>query len=164
MGRRARERKVRKVIFLDIDGVLNNHTHAHKRGPDKKPLGYKVFDPESVMLLNWITDSTDAEIVISSMWREKRTLDELREVFFKQGITGEVIDVTPVLGTERGKEVDAWLDANLEMGPIRFVIIDDTPEFDMFQMESYVQTDANIGLRKEHADKAIKLLKGIPLA
>jgi hypothetical protein len=50
-----------KLLFLDIDGVLNSH--------DQHPNGYCGIHPEKVMLLNGIVEKTNCKIVISSAWR-----------------------------------------------------------------------------------------------
>ncbi len=52
-----------KLLFLDIDGVLNTH----------EPLDPEVlcgrFHPDKVSLLNWVLRETGAKLVISSAWR-----------------------------------------------------------------------------------------------
>ena len=61
---------MRKVIFLDIDGVLNTgRWHAQMGGNiPRDKYGY-TFDPNAVANLKKILDETGAEIVISSSWK-----------------------------------------------------------------------------------------------
>jgi len=121
-----------KIIFLDIDGVLNHqkwYTFRHEY-MDMKVVSDQYpkyeFDPGSVECLNWITDATGAKIVVSSTWRRGRTIEELQELLKSVGVTGEVIGKTPSLGTPtrydgdgdvgytipRGCEIDYWLKQN----------------------------------------------------
>jgi len=51
-----------KIIFLDIDGVLN----VIPQGRDKYGM---IFHPEFVENLKYIIEQTNAKIVISSSWR-----------------------------------------------------------------------------------------------
>ena len=80
-----------KIIFLDVDGVLNNADdsdyHVHKGGCD-------FYSPKCVSLLNQITGATGAKIVVSSTWRLSKTVEQLQIKFKEMGITGEVIDKT----------------------------------------------------------------------
>ena len=64
-----------KVIFLDIDGVLNTPASI-KLAPifvEGAPTWYgrhlHAFDKNCISALNKITDATKAKIVISSTWR-----------------------------------------------------------------------------------------------
>lgn len=59
-----------KVIFLDIDGVLNTkwwYTQMNRNTPKDK-YGY-AFDPKAVANLRRIVEETGADIVISSSWK-----------------------------------------------------------------------------------------------
>jgi len=54
--------KFDKIIFLDIDGVLNV---CSMERDEYGSLFHKHFEDN----LRWIIDQTDAKIVISSTWR-----------------------------------------------------------------------------------------------
>ena len=63
---------MKKILFLDFDGVLNterHHEHCYENGivPVDK-YGY-AFDPEAVANLKRIIDETGADIVVSSSWK-----------------------------------------------------------------------------------------------
>ena len=84
-----------KVIFLDIDGVLNTgwwYTQMDKNTPKDK-YGY-AFDPNSVANLKKIIDETGADIVISSSWKSFG-LSELEEMWQDRGLPGKLIGITP---------------------------------------------------------------------
>ena len=53
-----------KIIFLDVDGVLNNeNTNA------RSPGGYVGVMDSKVKLLSKLVKETNADVVISSDWR-----------------------------------------------------------------------------------------------
>ena len=84
-----------KVLFLDIDGVLNTkwwYTQMD-RNTHKDKYGY-AFDPNAVANLKKIIDETGADIVISSSWK-CFGLSELEEMWQDRGLPGKLIDITP---------------------------------------------------------------------
>lgn len=91
-----------KVIFLDIDGVLNCET-AYRQGDCKyvewtDHLGQKdhhqTFCSWSKDLLNKLIDQTDAKIVISSTWRLSG-IEFMKSVWEHEKMSGEIIGITP---------------------------------------------------------------------
>jgi len=154
-----------KVIFLDIDGVLNVYCQ------DIDEFGctfHKHFEDN----LKWIIDETNAKIVISSTWRLSG-LSVMKEMWKERGLAGEVIDITPNLtygeglltSTPRGKEIKAWLKDNPTR---RYVIIDDDTDFLTEQLPFFIQTSENedhedcvdigYGLTKKCSEKVIQIL------
>jgi len=79
-----------KIIFLDIDGVLN----CDMTYPNNREYPYNHFDPNLVSNLNMITKKTGANIVITSSWRINRTFEELKDILKNAGVTGSIIGVT----------------------------------------------------------------------
>jgi len=133
-----------KVIFLDIDGVLN---YRHMRD----------ICPKAVALLNSLVEKTGANIVISSSWRISvsmiRICEELVSCGFK--FPERIIGCTPsVPERERGHEIKLWL----KQVPVdKFVIIDDLDDVgNLFPF--LVKTDTFIGLQQVHVDKALGIL------
>ena len=118
-----------KIIFLDIDGVLNHEIWYKKRmeikqGTDAKDWSdqypFYEFDPVSVNFLNLIVEKTGAKVVVSSTWRHGRRVEDLQNILKSVGFNGEVIDTTPSLNARIGKdpagytvprgcEIDWWL-------------------------------------------------------
>jgi len=90
-----------KVIFLDIDGVLNsNDWYVYRKnlmieGKIVKEYPLHEFDPKAVTRLNRIIAETGAKIIVSSTWRIGRRVEDLQELLNSVGVIGEVIDVTP---------------------------------------------------------------------
>lgn len=155
-----------KVIFLDIDGVLNSREYDRKR--DKSKL--TNVDETRLPLVKQIVDETGAKIVLSSTWRqhwEKNPADceedgvYLNEIFARAGL--EIYDKTPFLGicANRRDEVKSWLDTareNIE----RFVIIDDYAFGWGDLWDYYVKTNPNfgLGLEEDHVKNAVLILNG----
>lgn len=62
---------MKKVIFLDFDGVLTSGKNYDALVSAGKPVSDEygdLFDPEAVANLQMILESTGASIVISSNW------------------------------------------------------------------------------------------------
>lgn len=108
------------IIFLDIDGVMLPYLSEYLKTRHED--GDYPFKPESVEALNNIVDRLNAKIVISSTWRTSRTIERMKEIFKNRGVTGEIIDYTPMLGGDRGEEIQTWLDMH---DYDDFIIIDD---------------------------------------
>ena len=157
-----------KVIFLDVDGVLNSEKFYRKRGEpnykfeDEPPYPLSEFDPKAVELCNQITDKTGAKIVFSSTWRIGRALQEIKDLFLLVGITGEAIDrtgtyrETRVIGEPvRGYEIQEWLDNN---PTDRYVIIDDDNDMLPEHQDNFIKTSFWKGLTEESVQKAIAIL------
>ena len=138
-----------KIIFLDIDGVLNNIAslcyHVH-------------IDPNLVRTLQDVVEQTEAKIVLSSSWRVFGQ-DNVEFMLSRLGLHAERLPPTPRLGGFRGDEVKAWLDQYQEYyGVTHYVIVDDGSDFLYDQKEYLVQTDSRHGLLRDHGHKMIELL------
>lgn len=117
-----------RVIFLDIDGVLNSQDwYVYRRDSiamDDVNAQYPFyeFDPRAIKRLNRIIEETEAKIVVSSSWRSGETIESLQKLLNSVGVKGEVIGLTPHLWCNkpyedmdgyripRGCEIDWWLD------------------------------------------------------
>jgi hypothetical protein len=154
-----------RVIFLDIDGVLNNATKGTRR-TIKGMKGYHLNDPRCVALLNNLTDVTQAKIVISSTWRLGETLENMQKICKCMGITAEVIGMTPSLrfpGAVRGNEILAWIKSNEHIygnyhNFQNYVIIDDDSDMLLWQKDNFVLTDGEYGLTRRGIAKAYRIL------
>ncbi len=137
----------RRVIFLDIDGVL---------APIRRWDRYGDLDPGCIQVLNEIVARGGADVVISSTWRHGKTVAELQTILESQGFTGCVLDKTPTgaPGAGREAEIAAWLADHAVAG---YVIIDD--HVDMGELRAHlVQTHPAHGLQPADAPRAIAML------
>lgn len=177
-----------KVIFLDIDGVLN----VISQGNDQYG---QLFHQHLVDNLKRIIDATSAKIVISSSWR-KSHLNTMKEMWKYRNLPGEVIDVTPSCYLQRGGGIQFW-NNKLEEHPTpkvhgysiprgceidywlkneayhfdsieSYVILDDDTDMLLKQKDNFVQCSGNLddedcvdsgwGLTTNCTNKAIEIL------
>jgi hypothetical protein len=145
----------KKIIFLDVDGVIINRASCRK--------GFGIVDPICVSRLNGLIEKSGAELVVSSCWRMGNVHNvSLRElVNEKWGIKGIVLDKTPRLPSDvRGDEIKDWLDQRHQRrGDIEsFVILDD--DADMADLlDRLVQTSFEHGLTDIDVLQALEILK-----
>lgn len=154
---------MRKVLFLDFDGVLNSEQHYLTNSPQEE------LDKRAVAHLAKIIEATDCEIVISSTWRKFYSLEELRDILMDYGLPEQygpkIIDKTPDLdkrisgsilhtSAKRGDEVRLWLEENNFDG--NYVAVDDDEDFDPDQ--NLVLCDYKDGLDAETARICIEIL------
>ena len=142
-----------RLIFLDVDGVLNNRESIAKPGL------HTVHGP-CVEHLSRLCEATGALCVLSSTWRLVWPLPAFEAFLRDHGFTGRVVDRTPHLPDhERGMEIAAYLEQCRSRGyPAEaFVILDD--DADMGPLLPFlVQTSTFEGLTEEAVDKATRVL------
>lgn len=167
-----------KILFLDYDGVLNDHRTLAN--------GYSQMKEKCVKELCRILDACpDVNIIVSSAWRymmlgdtpaiNERGMEYLMCLFgasyysINNRIIGKTIsdeEMCIKLGImESGAELDySWLKDNgcllrreqilLAAQDAQFVVLDDLN----LEMPELIQTDGNVGLTKQQANKIIELL------
>lgn len=140
-----------KVIFLDVDGVLNSAQDGYS---------IRLRTDSHLKLLQRIIKETGAKIVLSSSWRIGFTpaSKNLLARFNEYGLV--LMDCTPELsGACRGDEIRKWLEEfEVENDVERFAILDDEADMAEFTDTNLIQTDTNVGLQKADAVRCIKLL------
>lgn len=131
-----------KIIFLDIDGVLNSTRSCLAYNGFPWPgnvdldddVDWHKFDDVAINLMRVLVEDSGAKVVLSSTWRHHTNLKQLSNRF---GF--EIIDKT---GSEsdnpRGDRIKDWLANHLEV--THYVIIDDDTDMLPSQMEHFVQT------------------------
>jgi hypothetical protein len=157
-----------KVLFLDIDGVLNSDDNesvlsrlwkeSNSVIKSKDRFGY-LFDQRCVTWLEYIVMATGCKIVISSSWR-RAGLEAMRTMWAERDLPGEVIDITP-WGDDaqhddydnRGNQIQSWIDKH---SLDAYCIVDDYDQ--MLQGQNFVETDSEFGLTRESALEIVKIL------
>lgn len=140
-----------KVLFLDIDGVLNNAPLLERLRH------WDVFEPESIKQLNRVLETTGAMIVISSSWRYANTPAMLNDRLMLAGvIPNRVHGETPKTRYERGQEIALWLSDHPEV--TEWAAVDDDTLMDPLPSARVVETSWEEGLRRVHADRLIEIL------
>lgn len=171
-----------KIIFLDIDGVLNNQLFyteidqatRFKQSKEDAPLGSCDIDSRCIGLLNHIIDKTGAKVVISSSWRQGKTIEELTYILNYCGFIGEIIGKTPYLqfksnlenynySVPRGCEIKAWIETNKDiLGSkvlkLKYVILDDDSDMLYWQRDNYFLVDGYCGITPNLAYRVIRFL------
>jgi len=173
-----------KVIFLDIDGVLNTNETIDIVDNYYRETGIKkiYIDEFRIEYLRKIVEMTDAKIVLSSSlrWRFKKVGDkciartkyavEFINIFEKYGLF--LYDVIPKIeNASRQDEIRLWLSYNDSVD--NFVILDD----ESVSLMDFVGTNLIVlnklsigemvrdmrdstGLCERHVDEAINILNG----
>lgn len=151
------------IIFLDIDGVLNDREFRLK---GLKERNYSVLiDPNRVVLLKEIIDSTGAKIILSSSWNkfwDYNPVDcagkQINEALSAHGLRVE--GKTPwIRDSTRNEEIEAWLREH--SGVSSYVILDDNEHAWSKKLRSHwVKTDSDTGLNAETVATAIAVLRG----
>jgi hypothetical protein len=169
--------KMGKIIFLDIDGVLNpvhymNALYKMWNASNKQIKSHdeygQLFFYQNCEALKKIIDATNAKIVISSTWR-MAGMNQMKALWQQRQLAGEIIGITP---TEqvivdsgmakhydevcRGMEIAYWINKHKYVGT--YVIIDDTDDMLKDQQKYFVKTNSNYGLTLDDAEKAIQIL------
>lgn len=143
-----------KLIFLDIDGVMNSYTSALSAKHESL-----AFDNRAVENLKLVINETGAKIVVSSTWRIGETIDSLKtRIFSHYGLDEHVIGITPYyIETIRGIEISDYMLSNENMRVDAFVILDD--DTDMGNLKPFhVHVNRVYGLSVNDAKKAISIL------
>lgn len=148
-----------KVVFLDIDGVVNNpYIDADLKVKYFTEYDGRVSNVQAIRWLSRLCLETDAVIVISSTWRHAG-IDNVRNCLYNSGLDPEVTiyDTTPNSWGDRGDEIALWLKVHPEVD--KFVILDD--DNDMGQLLSHlVQCDSSKGFLEKEYQQAKSLLSG----
>lgn len=161
-----------KLIFLDIDGVLNGHD-AHRH-----PNGYCGIDPACVYRLNRIVAETGAAIVLSSAWRyligRGMSFAGFKAMMLTYGLDRSAQIIGATVEDEhipdRGPQIGDWL---LDVVVESYVILDDGSDepphppatkplteslIEHHERAVIVFTDGTKGLTDADADRAIAIL------
>lgn len=154
-----------KLLFLDIDGVLNQE--GSDAPEDTLLLEGGLVNKHCVSALNELIDATGAKIVISSTWRRQGL--PYNTLLEGSGVIGEVIGETPMLGNYffRGNEIWAYIDQNLELLGVssvnnfnQYLILDDSEDILYWQRNNFYRTESRVGLTRDGAYRAARQLNG----
>lgn len=151
-----------RVIFLDIDGVVNT-LQIYKEPPAHIPKeqlklveGYyvdicspsqkRVSNLQAVTILDKICHEFNLKIVISSTWRlghYSETIEALRKAGLSEDI--EILGATPNSPTHfRGEEIKTYLDMHKEIDD--YIIFDDD-DYDLYLLKDHLfKIDTFVGI------------------
>lgn len=143
-----------KIIFLDIDGVMNSYSSSLSDKHESL-----AFDSRAVENLKHIIYETGAKVVVSSTWRIGETTNSMkRNIFSHYELDHHVIGLTAhFIETIRGLEIEDYLLNNKYGKAESFVILDD--DTDMGNLKPFhVHVNRVCGLSRDDAKKAIEIL------
>ena len=139
-----------RIIFLDIDGVLNNAKS------NEESLTFPCIDEVNLRHLKHVIEATGARVVLTSTWKEDYQEDEAVRRFLEDRLP--ICGVTEDRILDRGKGILAYLSAHPEVKS--YVILDDEL-FDYVEcelMDHLVRTFYDCGLTEMDAERAIRIL------
>ena len=159
----------RRVIYLDVDGVLNNGS-TQELSPD----GWTGISPGKVKILRRILDATGAELVLTSTWRNEWSPDyeecTADGKYLTDRLMAEDIRISDKIQSDltalRGLEITMHAEQN---GITSWIVLDDEP-FDFFMQgicdtpseqrpARWIRTTIGYhgGLQEKHIARAVKL-------
>ena len=141
-----------KVLFLDVDGVLNS---AAWFAQNPAATGLESLDPVAIARVKRVLKTTSAQVVLSSTWR---FVPNFVKALLHMNVP--MLSITPRIDSNhRGEEIHAWLQSHTAID--RFAIIDDDDDAgDGFDLAPhFVQTHWNTGMTEAHEHALIALLK-----
>lgn len=144
-----------KVIFLDVDGVLNNpRTKTRTRD------GWRFVDDYLVERLAQIVRATQAKVVLSSSWREGWDDNEIYFQDLRRKLVSYNIPLQDRTGEwrkTRAQEIMEYLAQHPEI--TNYVILDDVPDFSSIGYKNVVLTNDLLGLTEQNVKEAIEILE-----
>lgn len=144
-----------RVVFLDIDGVLNVR-------PDSRQV---IIDPGCCALLKRLVQETGAQLVLSTPWRRHAgyILDVLKNFnVFVDESAPQSLDATPFNAdsSRRDLEILQWL--NSHRGQVASWAVLDTGDLLRFasapRLEGHVIRVGDKGLMPEHIEASVAIL------
>lgn len=167
-----------RLLFLDFDGVLNSDAYftspaflAESRGRSDAAMmlldHVAHLDPAKLALLNPLVETSGVEVVISSSWRLRYTLEELNAMLGERGALFRAVAVTPRVTEHdpsrplRAREILAHL-RGLSEPPTAVVVLDDDRLDGL--VPGHVQVDGAVGLQAHHVASCAAILDAAPRA
>ena len=173
------------IIFLDVDGVLyphwrerfhKNRTHDEnfKRLLENQELtshfrkhyGSTIFDMSATLAFSenavdrilMLCKEFNAKIVLSSAWRENKSLEQIHRLFGLWGLAPYIIGKTPEELSNRAKQIEKWLILNREKAQMFVAIDDDSSDFRKRLPGHFVYCDGHYGFTNKKYLEAKEIL------
>ncbi len=146
-----------KIIFLDIDGVLNSEVYF--KSVNTKIKGWTRFDPKAVNIVKKLAEEYEAKIVMTTLWRivfKKELAVELK----KSGLVNYLHKDWQTSVTDpphRGNEIQLWLDNHPEVSD--YIVLDDDDDILEKHKHRSVLTEMYEGLTESHYFAARELFE-----
>ncbi len=171
-----------KVVFLDIDGVVQPHTSfkrfdymktniveelSRKYCVDYSKYSdydvcavYADWEKSAVDRLKYILDYTNSSIIISSNWRDPTKQNKMKDLLKIQGLDKYWFQDNPLLRSSTCHSKNRAIEINTSLNKYDisyYVVLDDMGELVRYFPDNFVCTKKFI--QDEDVDKCIKILK-----
>lgn len=174
-----------KIIFLDIDGVLNSDQYNRwKYKHHMRNQGFGSIDPRECYRMARFCEEHNVKLVISSSWRNGNSWKQTYDEFINEGfedlpyrhhgmkvLAPYIVGVTPYCESRhRGTEIQCFFDITNGKYPTykkvmkedfvisNYCIVDDDDDMLKSQMNNFVQTDPLIGITRKDYRKIKQIL------
>lgn len=162
-----------KVIYLDIDGVLNHAETGVLQSSgsiiqeidieDEQGIADVMIESECMDVLNELVERSGAKLILSSSWFHFFGLEKTEKILKLGGLKHDLMDATPrKLSSERHQEISFSLDKYPKI--TSYVIIDDMPKAWFANhknrvVQTYMEKEEGKGgLLPKHIDEALMIL------
>ena len=149
-----------KLIFLDVDGVINSTRSAVAYGNFPSPPDgyhrYSKFDDIAVRMIRRACKECDAQIVLSSTWR---LCSDEEFMAFRKTLKLPMGACTPrLIGEKRGVEIKQWLDSHPQHNVEKYAIVDDDSDMLPEQINNFVKVDGRNGFSFGNYQRLVEIL------
>jgi FMN phosphatase YigB (HAD superfamily) len=149
-------KRSRPIIFLDIDGVL-----CTARSCVRSQGLMQTLDPVGVQMLCQLIEDTDAQLVLSSTWRNHHDQMEMTGYLKNAGMHNvpwhQNWKTPDFKSGPRGEEIKHWL-TNHAPNNQNYLILDDDSDMLPEQMDRFVKTDTYNGITWQNYVAAKEIL------
>ena len=153
------------VVFLDVDGVLNNSETT-----DLTPEHFTGLDDILLQRLSTIISETKSVVVLTSTWKDEWNKDKskcigdgkyLEEKLLQYGVTiFDKVDDSKTGSFHRAASINNYLESHLDIE--HYLILDDF-EFDFASypelIKHWIHTDESVGLTEDDIQIGINILR-----
>lgn len=145
-----------KILYTDIDGVLNSKAYENKLGRRMIINGAGDFpdiDPEAMKRMNRIIEATGCDVILSSGWR---FFPNMQKFIYKSGLS-VFPGIVDTCGRDRGFEILSHVQKRNNV--YSYAILDDN-DFTISEIHGshFIKTNFDTGLTDADADNVINIL------
>jgi len=151
-----------KLIFLDVDGVLNIMSSSYTTSYFKPDGSVRYIEDHLVQRLNFLIEETDSYIVISSSWR--LDMEDLKVQLEKSNFKywNRVVGQTDYNNKHRGEQIMDFLEPYNDIS--HYVVLEDEiidvhgDKCTAVPLDNIVEVDFKNGLSHQDIEKAKSIL------